>query len=174
MQKIHLEAIQRMLARGTIGPSTVRGQGPPGVAAAARAFLAALGLEPFGTSDARKFSGELDRQTSRLMNALPSGAQTWGLARKCLNLMLREALYNVYLREEYGLDRAEAFYEIPLDSLVAEGLRSRRPRSLPTWPGVRHLDPDMSAKYQAAAASVAAAEGIVRVHLDAIIWGADR
>lgn len=174
MQKTHLDAIQRMLARGAVGPSTVRGQGPPGVAAAVRSFLAVLRLEPFGTSDARKFAAELDRQTSRLMEALPDGAQTWGLARKCLNIFLREALYNVYLREEYGLERAEALCEIPLDSLVAEGLRSRRPRTLPTWPGVRHLDPETSSAYQAAASCIAAEEGIVRVHLDAVFWGADR
>jgi hypothetical protein len=170
----HLTAIRRMLARATVGPSTVRNQGAPGIAVAARSFLVELDLDPFSTSDPTAFAAELESQTLKLVAALPAKARSWGLARKCLNIFLREAFYNAFLQDRYRLDVAEKLYELPLDSISAGKLRARRPRTLPEWPGVRHLQPSMSARYQAAADLVAEEEGIVRVHLDAIFWGMDR
>ena len=54
---------------------------------------------------------------------MPKGAQAWGTARKALNIFLRDALYTTYLSKRYGLPRAEASLEIPLDSITAVRLR---------------------------------------------------
>ncbi|MDI7266656.1 MAG: hypothetical protein QME96_01515 [Myxococcota bacterium] len=84
----HLTAIRRMLARAAVGPSTVRNQGVPGVAVAARSFLVEVELDRFSTSDPTAFAAELESQTLELVAALPTKARSWGLARKCLNIFL--------------------------------------------------------------------------------------
>ena len=73
--------------------------------------------------------------------------------------------------------RAESHFEVPLDSITARELkRIAGRRMLPTWPGVKHLKPELSARFQAVARSEAKKSGIARVHLDAIWWsfGRDR
>jgi len=57
--------------------------------------------------------------------------------------------------------------------ITALQLKTRR-GSLPPWPGVRHLTPDLSATFQAAATPEAKKKGIARVHLDAIWWSVSR
>jgi hypothetical protein len=47
---------------------------------------------------------------------LPAGAKNWGAARKALNLVLRDILYNQYLQREYGFNRIGKWLELPLDS----------------------------------------------------------
>jgi hypothetical protein len=75
------------------------------------------------------------------------------------------------LRREYGLHAAEDYYELPLDSAVARGLRRRAGRGeLPEWPGLKHLTARESRKYQDFARTVAAGLGTLRVHLDAVLW----
>jgi hypothetical protein len=128
-------------------------------------------LGPFGTRSAARFAMHLDRTTRRLLQRLPRRAQHWGLARKGLNIFLRDCLYTAYLRERYGLHRAEASFELPLDSITAKRLREADP-DLPRWPGVRGLDPNTSRVYQQAATTVADWEGSARIHLDAVWWGA--
>ena len=105
-----------------------------------------------------------------LQGSLPKSGRSWGLARKLLNIFLRDSLYTGYLNKAYGLRAAERFLEIPLDSITAERIRERMPE-LPRWPGVRHLGPELSAAYQAAALRLAAKQGVRRVHLDAYWWG---
>ena len=150
----------------------MRGAGSAGVVAAARAFLGELPLAPFGTTDSRRFLAQLDRITQKLRLALPPKAQHWGLARKGLNIFLRDCLYTAYLRDQYRLDRAEAFFEVPLDSICAARLFRVSAGVLPKWPGVRALDRHTSTRYQAVAAATAGTIGEARVHLDALWWGA--
>jgi hypothetical protein len=91
-----------------------------------------------------------------------------------LNIFLRDALYNSYLRTPYHLDRAEALLELPLDSITAKRLRHVvGADQLPRWPGVKHLSPTVSGQYQTAATAVAQQMNVARVHLDAM-WWADR
>jgi hypothetical protein len=165
-----VNAIQRRAAVVAIGPSTVRGQLVPGVVNAAREFLDALGLNRFATADAQKFRAELDRATDEMRAALPKGARAWGLARKCLNIFLRDAFYNHYLRESVRIDRATKFYEVPLDRIVAKALRQKSEVRLPRWPGVKHLKPELSDEYQQAAAALSMRMQIERVHLDTYLW----
>lgn len=93
-QKITVElltVVQRYQAVLAIGPSTGCGQGAGGVVDAARRFLAAMPLEESGAPDLVSFRESLDRQTQKLAVFFPKKAQSWGLARKCLNIFLHNA-----------------------------------------------------------------------------------
>ena len=103
---------------------TMRGAGNTGVVTAARTHLGRLDLRPFGTRHNDRFRAELNSATTRLRAVLPEDARHWGLARKGLNIFLRDCLYTVYLRERYRLDRAEPFFEVPLDSISAGCIRA--------------------------------------------------
>ena len=130
-----------------------------------------LNVAQFATRDRVEFQRALDRQTQRLVVVFPRGRGSWGLARKLLNIFLRDCLYTAYLNDAYGLGAAEGLLEIPLDSITANRLRQAKP-DLPRWRGVKYLDPQLSAAYQAAATLVAKRERVARVHLDAYWWGA--
>jgi hypothetical protein len=165
-----LKMIQHRAARVAITASATRRQGSDGVVECARAFVFALKLSRFGTNDQQVFARQLDAATNRLRACLPRRAATWGLARKLLNIFLRDSLYTSYLAKEHGLNAAERFLEIPLDSITAKQIRKEAPE-LPCWPGVKYLDPHTSAAYQAAALFIARHYGVARVHLDAYWWG---
>ena len=166
-----LEALQIRCARVAVGPSTVRGQGGPGLVKAAREHLCSLPLSQFGTSRPTLMRARLDRATIDLMEALPRRGRSWGVARKVLNIFLRDAVYTVYLRDAFRLERGERLLELPLDSITARRFqRDVGGRQLPRWRGVKRLAPDMSDEYQAAAHAIAVARGIARVHLDAYWW----
>jgi hypothetical protein len=170
-----LQAVQSRAARVAISPSTVRGRGNAGVVAAARRFLRSLNLSRFALRNAEKFASELDSVTAILRAALPRKARYWELARKILNVFLRDCLYTTYLAEEYHLQRAETLLELPLDSITAGQLRrAAGSDGLPRWPGVRHLTPATSARFQAIAAKEAKRRNIARVHLDALWWSIGR
>ena len=169
-----LSAIQCMVARSAIGASTVRSQGASGVAAAARTYLGSINLAHFSSAEPIAFHRVLDQETERLATSLPRAARSWGLARKCLNIFLREAFYNAFLQARYHLSAAEKLYELPLDGIVAKALRSRANGKLPPWPGVRNLKRNTSIEYQAVAEKLAAKEGVARIHLDAIYWAMER
>jgi hypothetical protein len=170
-----LRAIHSRAARIAVGPSTVRGRGNSGVVLATRNFLLNLDLKLFSTGRATVFRSALDRTTKRLVQALPSKARSWGLARKVLNIFLRDALYTAYLRDSYELGSAEAYYELPLDSVTATELKRTAGRGvLPPWPGVKHVTPALSDAYQKAAQRIAQRRGIHRVHLDAYWWSVSR
>src|SRR5690349_17382238 len=108
-----LRTIRSFTARSTVGASTVRGRGNAGVVREARQFLRNIELGRFGVPSAKRFDRVLDDNTEQLRLALPESAQHWGIARKVLNIYLRNALYTGYLRDAYRLDRAEALMELP-------------------------------------------------------------
>jgi len=162
--------LQRYIAITAIGPSALRSQGAPGVISAAREFLASLPLSPFGTHDAREFTARLNATTLRLQAAFPRPARHWGAARKAINLFLRDACYNVYLRETHDLAKAEPWLELPLDAVGARELRRVLGRVVPVWPGLKHLPPEMSLTYQREASALAEQRQIARVHLDVSLW----
>jgi hypothetical protein len=107
------------------------------------------------------------------MRALPRRGRSWGVARKLLNIFLRDALYTSYLAETCGLRRSERWLEVPLDSITAKRiLDASRTGELPAWPGVRRLTPRTSELFQAAAARLAGPYGVSSVHMDTFWWGA--
>ena len=177
-----LVSVRSLTARVAVGPSTMRGQGE-GAAASAREFLRSLRLRPFGTRDESVFHRALDRATGRLIDELPAPSKSWGLSRKVVNLFLRDCLYNVYLRREFELHKAEKFLEVPLDSVTGTWLRRKFEGTVhrrkfegkvPPWPGVKHLTPEMSRHYQDAVAEAASSTKRARIHLDAEIWSLSR
>lgn len=166
-----LKMVQRRATRVAITASPTRGQGAKGVVACARDFLGGLNLSPFGTGDPRAFARRLESASRRLEASMPRRAASWGLARKLLNIFLRNCLYTTYLARHYRLTAAERLLEIPLDSITAKRIRIEVP-DLPRWPGVKHLNPETSTAFQAAALLIARQYGVARVHLDAYWWGA--
>ncbi len=138
-----------------------------------RTFFARLDLSQFRARDRATFRKRLDRETRRLMGVLPRRARSWGLARKLLNMFLRDALYSTYLEDAYGLHLIQHLLEVPLDSISAKRiLAASCSEGLPAWPGVKHLEPAVSEKLQAAAAKLARPYEVSPVHMDTIWWGA--
>ena len=171
MDRTLLHTIQNHVARVAISPSAMRGPGSAGSVEAARSYLAKLNLGDFGVSSGQVFQSRLGSATDGLLAALPAPSRHWGLARKALNIFLRDCLYNRYLCEAYQLEQVEPLLELPLDSITGSALVKEAHGSLPSWKTIRGLRPDTSATFQAVASEVAERKGIARVHLDAILWG---
>ena len=175
MKKSFVDAVQARVARIAISASAARGQKAPGLVLAARDFCARVDLSGFSTNRNAKFASHLEATTLSLKNELPRAGRHWGVARKLLNIFLRDALYTFYLREWYGLVAAEEFFEVPLDSISSGEIRKLVGRGvLPKWPGVKHVSPAISAEYQGVAQAEADRRGIARVHLDTFWWGGSR
>jgi hypothetical protein len=169
-----LRAIQSRAARIAVGASTVRGRGNAGTVKAARDYFVDLDLAGFAVTP-KEFPQALDRHTHKLLASLPKPARHWGIARKLLNIFLRDCLYTGALNTAYKLSRAEEAYELPLDSITAKNLIAKYSRGeLPRWPGVKHLSPELSAEYQEAALELARRMKVSRVHLDAVWWAQGR
>jgi hypothetical protein len=165
-----LQAFESRAARGALGASIMRSAGGRGAVRAGRGFLEEIDLRRFRTSSETRFRSALDETTAGLQAAFPRQARHWGLARKGLNIFLRDCLASVYLRDTYSLQMAEEFYEVPLDSVSGTMLHRLSNGSLPRWGTVRDLTPDLSDEFQTVAGRIAANRGIARVHLDAIWW----
>lgn len=166
------EALVSRVARVAVGPSVVRGS-REGTVASARARLRTVDLSEFGTSDAEEFSAALDKWTNAMRRALPGDAR-WGLARKVLNIFIRDAVYNAHLRAAFHLDQCEPLCELPMDRIVAKHLASASVTKVPKWEGVNELGRLENALFQKAASEVAAAIGVHRLHLDSFWWSQSR
>ncbi len=118
--KDFLPAVQWHVARLSVGASAARGQRAPGLVDAARSYLAEMPLGGFGVASEIKFREHLDKKTEDLMRVLPRRGRSWGMARKLLNIFLRNALYDFYLRTAWKLHRSEYWLEVPLDGIVAK------------------------------------------------------
>ena len=92
------------------------------------------------------------------------------MSRKALNLFMRDAFYDRYIAAAYALDRLEPWLEVPLDGLVGRRLHRASASTVPHWPGLKHLQPQESAAYQAEARRIAERMCIARVHLDVYLW----
>src|SRR5688572_15644746 len=140
MTKLELQqAVQSRTARIAVSASAVRGRGHSGAVEAARRFMRKLDLSQFGSSP-RAFRRALDKETRALLAKLPRGARRWGMARKLLNIFLRDCLYTTYLEAAFNLRKTEASFEVPLDSITALSLKRIAGRGgLPRWPGVKHV-----------------------------------
>lgn len=162
---------QARVARIAVSGSAARNQGAAGIVEAARSFLGDLDCRRLARRQAADFQRVHEEVTRELMAALPKGGRSWGLSRKLLNIFLRDVLYSHYLRDVSGLALAEAYMEVPLDSISAGRISDAFPRQLPAWKGVKALKKPVSDAFQARAAEIAAARGLARIHLDALWWG---
>jgi len=166
-----IRLLRERTAEVAISPSTLRNQGAPRVVLAARRFLKELNLDSFRASTEPKFRDRLNTATNRLKHLFPRKARNWGAARKAINIFLRDALYNHYLRSRYRLDRIEGWLEVPLDRNVAMGLCAEPEGvKLPRWKTIKELTSKPSRQYQAAADKVARRKRTQRVHLDLHYW----
>lgn len=166
-----LENLRRRTAQAAIGPSALRNQGAPGVIAAARSAAANLDLSRYGKASAASIPTLLNEDTSALLALFPRTAQSWGGARKGLNLFLRDATYNIDLSGEFGLAKVRAHLEVPLDKDVATALLSApEGAALPKWRSIKTLEAGISARFQAVAADVARRLDVNRVDLDVFYW----
>lgn len=159
------------VAYTSVGPSTVRGQRSPGLVSKLRSLLADVDLAKIGSFSPDPFASWLDAETLRIKQAMPRDKQHWGVARKVLNIFLRGATYNSFLRADFRLGEVESVLELPLDSLTAKGLRRLSPpRSLPRWNGVKHLTQSDSDRFQQRANEIALKSETSRVHLDIYLF----
>ncbi len=167
--------LQRFLAEVGITQSAVRGERKRGLRKAVIDFLSdELQLSDFANPG--QFSAVLDRETMRLIDfwlRRDLRRMSWGTARKCLNILLRDATYNCYTRGRYGLEAVEPLLEIPLDNYVKKGIERDMRRliaplpRLPKFEGIVNLTREQHESYQTAAERIARQEYHThRVHLD--------
>ena len=165
-----IDTLRRRIAVTAVGPSALRGQGK-GVLSAAQCYLSRINLSQLPSSSQKEFLRWLDVQTAALLRQLPVSEKPWGAARKAINLFLRDLLYNRYLCQHFVMQRLEPWLEIPLDRTVATGLRREAAREqLPFWPGLKHLRPNVSKRFQDFASELAKRKCLDRVHLDVYLW----
>ncbi len=163
MSPIDLVYLQRHLAYTAVGPTTLRRMfNVTGCRGRICDYLAAIDLSELVT---RGVADALDRWTAELADT--TGA--WGPCRKALNLFLRDAAYNHWLRPAYQFEDIEINLELPLDRLVMSALKEREP-CLPRPPAVKDLSKAISDQYQMAALGEANKAGVARVHLDLQLW----
>jgi hypothetical protein len=172
MNQEFISTLQKRTGQLAIGRSTLRNQGAPGVIDRARSFLQDIQLSEFRTiSTNDQYLQFLENKTVELSESFPAGAKgNWGAARKALNIFFRDCLYNTYLNKEYSIERLRDWLEIPLDGDVARNLCAINKSSLPKWPNIRCLTPEISSIYQEKAAEEAKKFGIARVDLDIYYW----
>ena len=165
-----LRALQDNTAERCVGISAVRGQ-PAGTLSACRNFFRGVRLSQVPCVERTALDRWLNQQTSRLRNRLPNTRKPWGIARKTLNLFLRDVVENKRLADVYRLTRIHNWLEVPMDGVVARRLRAdARPGALPVWPGLSRLNWRTHALYQKAAAQTAEQYGVDRVDLDLVFW----
>src|SRR3972149_9400867 len=151
--------------------------GSPGVVKAAREFLTdKVSLKDLKDDplSGEGFSEWLDLQTTQLVAAFPEPARHWGTARKVLNIFLRDAVYNCFIRQTFQLDQLSKRLEVPVDHDVAAFLRNESSidgqKRLPRWISIKSLNPEQNKEYQHAAKVIAEREGIDPVDVDVLAW----
>lgn len=161
---------QTRVARVAISASTARGR-TAGTVPAARSFLAAINLHSLAQLDERAFARKLDRLTNKLCALLPDNSESWGFARKFINIFLRDSLYDAHLNRTFRLARIERWLEVPLDGDVGRRLLAEpEGAGLPRWTTIYKLDLATHLAFQQVASRAAARKGIARVHLDLLFW----
>ena len=156
MASLHAQ-IQRFVTVQAIAPSTLRGQ-PPKTRKVVHKFLHGIDLSVIPDRNPG-FKKWLDSKIRQLRRRLPGPSKPWGIARKALNLFLRDCCYNHHLRSTFHLDRIEMLLEIPLDGVVGKTLedvaRDASKGEVPRWPGLKYLTRRDSKAFQACATALA-------------------
>jgi len=166
--------MQKHVAGVSANSSSMRKAGAKGAVSAARKFLARLRLDQFTPEN---FDERRDTETEALRRALPRRARHWGLARKVLNIFLRDACYNRFLFAHFRLSQIEELLETPLDGNAHDGLRefskATAKNRLPKWPRLRGEKQDYD-KHRARAIEFARerCKGFAPIHADLLLWRA--
>lgn len=171
VNRVFLQKLQRFTAEAMISSSALRKVGAAGAVKCARVYLSSItfsGLDRFTRFDYLLW---LNRNTERLRDEFPAGAQKWGPARKAINIFMRSIVYTSPLADEYRLRNLLPYLEVPLDSNTGSALADEpEGAELPKWKSVVGLTPDLSNEYQAAALRVARRMGVHRADLDVYYW----
>ena len=172
--------LHRRLSQIAIGAPAIRNQGSGGLIKILRQYFETkVDLEHFIKSVANETQyGEfLNGHTSKVLTLFPDTAQSWGAARKGLNLFLREIIYSKFFSHRFSLpddfeefNQFVKFMEVPLDKEVAHGLIADSNGQVPKWINIKHLTPTLSATYQSQASIIATQENVARVNLDLKYW----
>ncbi len=168
--------LQAHQTRVSISASAVRSQGS-GTAEIARAFLAdELSLSTLRVSSESAYLHRLDSLTVGLQRRLRGKARSFGLARKLLNIFIRDCVYSRPLCLHFRLEQIEPYLEVPLDGIVGKRLREAaleqgQGQRVPRWQSIRALTRAESDQYQSFASELSARRKLARVHLDVTFWG---
>jgi hypothetical protein len=173
---IDLPLLQKRFTTAGITQSAVRlgkaRKGVKGMRSTAREFCSSLKLNQ--VPEPATYAATLDEWTLQLKRKFPKDGRYWGVARKCLNIFMRDASYNVHLCDLYpGLKLLEQVLEVPLDSYTANGLLEEDGATnfgLRRWDAIIRLTPEENNKFQQWALLVADRKGILRVHLDLLYF----
>jgi hypothetical protein len=162
--------IQKRIANTSVGTSTVRGQ-PKGTAIIARKQLQSVNLKDFSDASEDQFTNVLDAYTEKLKNKLPSNS--WGIARKVLNIFLFQAAHDVFLNRNYTLDKITRYLEVPLDNPNAKKLKkiAKSEGKNLYWKNIYSLVPETSNQFQEYARKYAYQKyNCERCYLDIFWW----
>lgn len=170
-----IDVIQRHVAKTSVTPSSLRSQVKKGGIKKTREFFSAMNLKEFAVKNEKTFRKTLDQKTKELKTSCKKYDMKWGSARKALNIFLRSSLYNKYLRDHSGLEKAGKYFEVPLDNIIARNLKKEVKElnmieKIPKWEGVKNLKKHNSKEFQEIATKIAKKKGVWRVHLDAMWW----
>lgn len=174
------QLLHRRLSQIAIGASAIRNQGSGGLIKILRQYFETkVDLKHFTKSlvDETQYRDFVNEHTSNILALFPDTAQSWGAARKGLNLFLREIIYSKFFSHRFSLpdnfdefNQLVKFMEVPLDKEVAHGLISDSNGQLPKWINIKHLTPTLSETYQSQAFIIAVQENVTRVNLDLKYW----
>ncbi len=174
------KALTKHLANVSIGVSTVRGY-PTGTGKCVREYLGGMDFNQFRLiMNEADYSNIIDEHTKNLVDKLyliidhsKEKTALWGIARKCLNIFMRNACYNRFIYEKYQLSHLMPFLEVPLDSYVGKKLDSHNKNT--KWTTITAINKVTNDNYQSVATDMAKNEYSFnhRIHLDLIAWRAE-
>jgi hypothetical protein len=168
-----IDLIQKRIANISVGTSTVRGQ-PKGTVTIARKYLQSVNLKDFSEGSEDHFRTVLDTNTDKMKHELPSNS--WGIARKVLNIFLFQAAHDVFLNRNYSLDKIIRYLEVPLDNPNAKKLKEivkSKGENL-DWTNIYSLAPETSSQFQEYARKYAYEKyNCERCYLDIFWWRSD-
>ena len=98
MDKAFVRSVQNFQANA-FSIAIVRNMGPEGTLDCIRAFLKGIDLTAVSKKEPSQYIKTLNDLTEKLRRSMPKDARNWGVARKCLNLFFRDALYNYFCDE---------------------------------------------------------------------------
>jgi hypothetical protein len=176
--------IRRYVAETSVGASTKRSYIVKG-GARCQDLLYEIELSVLKGKTERQFGNWLERETNLLRAQLRRqrrkayGVETYGMARKILNIYLHNVYYNRPLCDEYALDAFEGALEVPIDRHVREWLFRIAEETVPQIeinPLIRNvqriweIDKKKNRCFQDLAVRAARQLGTTRVHLDAYFY----
>jgi hypothetical protein len=176
--------LYRRIAQVSIGASAIRNQGGSGLIKILRDYFE-IEINPSTFFKAlpkkKSYRDYLDYHTDIILKRFPKGAESWGGARKGLNLFLRDLVYNGYFANKYNvpteyskLNLFMKYMEVPLDKEVANGIIQYSQNATPKWTNIRRLTPEISEIFQEQADIIANQKGTARVNLDLIYWRSEK